>query len=210
MNTQTRGASSAMRKHLILSLLLLSFGFVPALRAQTAYKASSKSATMTLYGTSTLHDWTMTATVFNTDAQFTLTADNKLSELNALSVTLPIHNLKSEHDGMNDNAYESLKADQNKNITFQMKSATITSSGGNKYQIAALGSLSIAGVSKAVTLNTTAVVNADGSISCAGTVPIKLSEFNIERPSFMLGTMKVGDALTLNYTLIFVQASKGL
>ncbi len=108
---------------------------------------------------------------------------------------------------MNDNAYEALKADQNKNITFQMKSATITSSGGNKYQISALGSLSIAGVAKAATLNATAVVNADGSISVSGTVPIKLSDHGIERPSFMLGTMKVGDALTLNYTLIFVQSS---
>ncbi len=69
---------------------------LPSLRAQTAYKSSSKSATMTLYGTSTLHDWTMTATVFNSDAQFMLTADHQLSALNALTVTLPVHNLKSE------------------------------------------------------------------------------------------------------------------
>ncbi len=160
MNTPSNGL-----KNLVIYSLLLSCIIVPSLHAQTAYKISSKSATMTLYGTSTLHDWTMTATVFTTDAQFTLTPDNQLSGLNALNVTLPVHNLKSEHDGMNDNAYDALKADQNKNITFQLKSATITSSGGNKYQIAALGSLSIAGVSKAVTLNTTAVVNADGSIS---------------------------------------------
>ncbi len=198
-------ASPTMLKTLIIYSLLLSCAFVPSLRAQTAYKASSKSATMTLYGTSTLHDWTMTATVFTANGQFTVTPDNQLTALNALTVTLPVHNLKSEHDGMNDNAYDALKADQNKNITFQLKSATVTSSGGSKYQIAALGSLSIAGVSKAVTLNTSAVVNADGSISCAGTVPLKLSDFNIERPSFMLGTMKVGDALTLNYSLIFVK-----
>jgi polyisoprenoid-binding protein YceI len=200
MNTSSKGL-----KTLIIYSLLFSCTFVTLLHAQTAYQASSKSATMTLYGTSTLHDWTMTATVFTADAQFTLSPDNQLTALNALTVTLPVHNLKSEHDGMNDNAYDALKADQNKNITFQLKSATITASGGNKYQIAALGSLSIAGVSKAVTLNTSAVVNADGSISCAGTVPLKLSEFNIERPSFLLGTMKVGDALTLNYTLIFVK-----
>jgi polyisoprenoid-binding protein YceI len=205
MNTPSKGLKTLIIYSLLLSCAFASPTMLTSLRAQTAYKASSKSATMTLYGTSTLHDWTMTATVFTADAQFTLTSDNQLTAMNALTVALPVHNLKSEHDGMNDNAYEALKADQNKNITFQLKSATITSSGGNKYQIAALGSLSIAGVSKAVTLNTAAVVNADGSISCAGTVPIKLSNFNIERPSFMLGTMKVGDSLTLNYTLIFVK-----
>lgn len=189
----------------VLSILLFCLVFNPALRAQTAYKISGKSATMTLYGTSTLHDWTMTATVFAADAQFTLTPDNQLTAMNALAVTLPVHNLKSEHDGMNDNAYDALKADKNKNITFQLTSATVTSAGGNKYQIAALGSLTIAGVSKVVTLNATAVVNSNGSISCSGSVPLKLSNYGIERPSFMLGTMKVGDAMTLNYSLIFVK-----
>lgn len=159
---------------------------------------------MTLYGTSTLHDWNMVAHTFTGTGTFTV-AGNQLTGLSSLTVTLPIHNLKSEHDGMNDNAYDALKADKNPNITFQLKSATITPSGGNKYQIAALGSLTIAGVSKATTLNTVAVLNADGSISCSGSVPLKLSDFNIDRPSFMLGTMKVGDALTLNYALIFVQ-----
>jgi polyisoprenoid-binding protein YceI len=106
---------------------------------------------------------------------------------------------------MNSNAYESLKSDKYPNISFNLKSATVTPSGGNKYQISALGSLSIAGVAKAVTLNATAVVNSDGSVSCSGTMPLKLSDFGIDRPSFMLGTMKVGDALTLNYALVFVK-----
>jgi polyisoprenoid-binding protein YceI len=202
-----------MHKHLILSLLLLSFvsaAMLPTLRAQTAFKVSSKSATMTLYGTSTLHDWNMTATVFTGNANFTLTADTKLIGLSALNIDLPVRNLKSKEDGMNDNAYDALKADKNKDIIFKVTSATVTSSGGNKYQIVALGNLTIAGVTKPVTLNTAAVVNTDGSISCSGSVPIKLSDFNIERPSFMLGMMKVGDALTLNYALIFTQNSKGV
>ena len=189
----------------ILSILLFCFVFNPSLQAQTVYKSSSKSATMTLYGTSTLHDWTMIATVFTADAQFTLTPDNQLTAMNALTVTLPVHNLKSEHDGMNGNAYEALKADQFKTIVFQFTSASLTSSGGNKFLIAASGYLTVAGVTHAETLHATGVVNADGSISVSGTVPLKLSDFSIERPSFMLGTMKVGDAMTLNYSLIFVK-----
>jgi polyisoprenoid-binding protein YceI len=178
--------------------------FAQASNAQTIYKIGGKPV-MTLYGTSTLHDWTMVAHTFTGDAQFALSADNQLSSFDVLTVILPVHNLKSEHDGMNDNAYEALKADDHKDIVFKLTSAKITSSGGNKYQITALGNLSIAGATKAVTLITNALVNADGSVSCSGSVPIKLSEYNIERPSFMLGTMKVGDAMTLNYALIFVK-----
>jgi polyisoprenoid-binding protein YceI len=200
MNTPT-----TMRKYFIASFLLLSFIMVPALQAQTAYTVSSKLESMTLYGTSTLHNWTMTSTAYTGNAQFTLTADNHLTALNGLNIDLPVHNLKSESDGMTSNAYDALKADKFKDIVFKLTSATITPSGGNKYQIAALGNLTISGANKAVTLNTTALVNADGSISCSGTVALKFSDFNIERPSFMFGTMSVGDALTLNYSLIFVK-----
>jgi polyisoprenoid-binding protein YceI len=185
-------------------LLILFIGLAPLSDAQTNYKIGNKPV-MTLYGTSTMHDWTMTANAFTANAQITLSSDNQLTGFNALTVTLPIQNLKSEHDGMNDNAYETLKSDKYPNIVFALKAATVTASGGNKYQIKALGSLSIAGASKTVILNAAAQVNADGSVSCSGTVPLKLSDFNIERPSFMLGTMKVGDALTLNYALILVK-----
>ncbi len=184
--------------------LMLSLAMTSPSSAQTAYKLGGKPV-MTLYGTSTLHDWTMTAHSFISSAQISLSAENELSSISALTMILPVQNLKSEHDGMNDNAYEALKADKFKEIIFKLTSAKIASTGGNKYQLTAIGNLSIAGTTRAVTLNASAIVNADGSVSCSGTVPIKLSEYNIERPSFMLGTMKVGDALTLNYALVLVK-----
>jgi len=190
--------------HLIAAILTLSLALTQIASGQTAYKVGGKPV-MTLYGTSTLHDWTMIANSYSANAQINLTADNQISAFSALTVVLPVHNLKSEHDGMNDNAYEALKADDHKDIVFKLSDAKIASTGGNKYQITATGTLSIAGATRPITLTTAAIVNSDGSVSCSGSVPIKLSEFNIERPSFMLGTMKVGDALTLNYALIFVK-----
>ena len=191
-----------MHKTAKILLLLFPLAFAQISNAQTSYHAGSKPD-MTLYGSSTLHNWTMDAHTFAVSAQFTI-ADNQLTALNALMVVLPVHNLKSDHSSMDDNAYDALKADKYKDIVFKLTSATVTPH-GSQYQIAASGNLTIAGATKAVTLNTTAVLNADGSISCSGTLPLKLSEFNIDRPSFMLGTMKVGDGLTLNYSLVFVK-----
>ena len=194
----------ARRFAILVASLVLCVAIAQTTNAQTSYKVSGKPD-ITLYGTSTLHNWTMSAHAFTCNAQFNVSADNQLNGLSALSFSLPVHNLKSEHDGMNDNAYETLKAKEHKEITFQLTSARVASTGGNKYQVTALGNLTIAGATKAVTLNTAAVVNADGSVSCSGSLPIKLSEFKIERPSFMLGTMSVGDAMTLNYSLIFAK-----
>jgi polyisoprenoid-binding protein YceI len=187
-----------------LSILTLWFAFPQSTKAQTVYKVGSDPL-MTLAGTSTLHDWTMTAHSFSGSATISLTADNQLSSVAALSLVLPVQNLKSESDGMNSNAYEALKSDKYKDILFKLTSAEITSLAGGKYKIAALGNLTIAGVTKSVTLNTTAMVNANGSISCIGSVPISLSNFGIERPSFMLGTMKVGDAMTLSYNMTLIK-----
>jgi polyisoprenoid-binding protein YceI len=173
---------------------------VPNASAQTPFKASSKSV-MTLNGTSTLHDWTMNARGFTTAAMITLGGDNQITAINALNLTLPVTNLKGEKESMNENAWEALNYDDHKNIVFKLTSATVTPAAG-KYTIAAIGNLTISGVTKAITMNVTAQVNADGSINCTGKLPIKLSTFNIERPSFMFGTMSVGDAMTLDYSLV--------
>jgi polyisoprenoid-binding protein YceI len=172
--------------------------------SQTSFKVGGKPL-MTLYGTSTLHDFEMNARSFTSNAQFTVSADNQLQSVNAINVVLPVQNLKGEKDGLNENAYEALNSEKYPNIVFKMTSGKVTPSGGNKYQLTAQGNLTLAGVTKSVTLSATAVVNADGSISTSGSVPLKLSDFNIDRPSFMLGTMKVGDAFTLNYSLVYVK-----
>jgi polyisoprenoid-binding protein YceI len=187
-----------------LGILILCLAFSQGSKAQTAYKIGPKPV-MTLAGTSTLHNWSMTATSFTANATMSLSSTNKLSGISALSLSLPVHNLKSESDGMNSNAYESLKADKNPNITFKLTSAKVTSSGGSKYKITAMCNLTIAGITKPVTLNTSVTVNSNGSISCSGTLPILLSNFGIARPSFMLGSMKVGDAMTMTYRLTLVK-----
>jgi polyisoprenoid-binding protein YceI len=167
--------------------------------AQTNYKNGGKSQ-MTLKGTSTMHDWTMNARSFTTNAQVTIT-DNQLTSINGLTLVLPVQNLKSEKESMDENAYETLNAEKYRDITFKLTSAKVNASGGNKYQIVATGNLTISGVTKSITMNAASQLNADGSLGITGNVPLKLSDFNIERPSFMFGTMKVGNDLSLSYNL---------
>jgi len=61
--------------------------------------------------------------------------------------------------------------------------------------------LTIAGVTKQVTLQGKITENADGSATITGSRKIKMSEFGITPPSFMLGALKVGDEVTVEYTL---------
>lgn len=183
---------------------LLLFTLAAATQSQQSYHVGGTPA-ITLYGTSTLHSWEMAAHSFTATGEFTVSPDNTLAALNSLTVDLPVKNLKSESSSMDNNAYDAIHADKYKDITFRLTSADITSQGGNKYAIAAHGNLTISGTSKPVTLNANGVLNADGSLSVSGTANITLSQFNIDRPSFMFGAMKVGDALKFNYSLVFVK-----
>jgi polyisoprenoid-binding protein YceI len=67
--------------------------------------------------------------------------------------------------------------------------------------INATGNLTIAGVSRVITLKTSYVVNADESITCKGTETVKMSNHNIKAPSFMMGALKTGDAVTIDFVL---------
>lgn len=178
----------------------------PAYSLRTTGAVSMRlSGTLNLFGTSTLHDWSMTARQLQGSAQFNLSDKGDLVSVTALNFILPVHNLKGEKESMNDNAYEALKADDFKNITFVMTSSKIDAKGGNKYAIHANGNLTIAGVTHAITMEVAAQVNGDGTVACTGTQALRMSDYNVERPSFMFGAMKTGNDLKLSYSLLFTK-----
>jgi hypothetical protein len=47
------------------------------------------------------------------------------------------------------------------------------------------------------------VVNPDKTITITGAQKIKMSEFGVKPPTFMLGALKVGDVVTVEYNLKF-------
>ena len=72
-----------------------------------------------------------------------------------------------------------------------------------RYLIKTQGNLSIAGVTKDVAMDVYAVVNKDGSITCNGSDKLLMTDYQVKPPKFMLGAMKTGDAITLNYTIVY-------
>jgi polyisoprenoid-binding protein YceI len=177
-------------------------GFTTVLCAQTIYKiADSKNNNMKLSGTSTLHDWTMNAPVFSSEAQFVLTG-RQISLLKALTFSLAVADLKSGESGLDKNAYKALKSGDHQNITYKLSSATV-SADGNKFLIKTHGSLTIAGVTKEVSIDVSAVVNADETITCTGSEKLNMTDYQVKPPKFMLGAMKTGNAITLDFTLVY-------
>ena len=187
---------------LLTAVFILAFGSL--LHAQSIYKISnSKDMDMKLSGTSTLHSWTMDAKTFSGDADFHFESGSQLSSVKSLTFTLAVADLKGSEGGLNKNAYKALKAKDYKDIDYKLLSATITPEKNNKYLIKARGNLTIAGVTKEVTMDVACVVNPDATITCTGSEKLNMTDYAVKPPTFMLGAMKTGDAITLNFTLVY-------
>lgn len=177
-----------------LTALFILMLFHASVWAQQTYKVSG-TPVITIAGTSTMHDWTMTSKQATSQAQCETDAAGHLSKVNSIVVTIPAESLKSGKGAMDKNAYNALKTDKNKDIRFQLTSATVN--GGN---IVAQGTLTIAGSSKPTEFTVTGKPDANG-IRFQGSKKIKMTEFNVEPPSFMFGSVKTGDEITITFDI---------
>lgn len=178
---------------LLLTLSIISF--TNEAKAQTSYRIMPGSK-ISVNGTSNIHDWTMLATSFSSEGILTLKGE-QLTDLSALSFSLPVTNLKSKDDLMNTRAYKTLKSTQFSKITFKLSQANITSS---QKMINATGNLTIAGKTNQITLLTNYVVNGE-EITFKGSKPIKMSDYGIKSPSFMMGALKTGNEVSIDILL---------
>jgi polyisoprenoid-binding protein YceI len=181
---------------LVLGFIALSF----TLSAQTNLKQADGSY-ITVAGTSTLHEWTMTSLQAAVQATFQMDEKGIPSQLKSLSVSVPSESLKSAHKAMDKNAYSALKVDKFKNIGF-----TLSSTSAQHEIFQCVGILSIAGVTKSISFDATCRQK-DNSLRCTGSKAIKMSDFQVEAPSFMFGTVKTGNEITISFN-IELQASK--
>lgn len=189
------------RNLFIQLFVLLALSFDNNIYAQTIYQTiNSKDFVMKLSGTSTFHDWDMNATSFQIEGKFNFDeGGNKIQSITGLSFLLPVKNLKGDKKKMDESAYKALKAEKHKDIIFKMTTADIKHKQNNKYEITVLGTLNIAGVTKAISMNVICVLNNDKTISCTGSQKLKMTDYQVEPPTF-LGLMKTGNDITLDFT----------
>jgi hypothetical protein len=181
----------------ITLITLVTFGlFSQKVYSQTPYKIVTTSHIKVL-GTSNLHDWDMNAESFTCEGNF-IVKGGVLKDISSLSFVLPVVNLKSKESLMDKRAYKALKSDEFSKITFKLTEATVNNA---QKTIAVTGNLNIAGVTHLIKLQSTYMVNADESITCKGSKAIKMSDYNIKAPSFMLGALKTGDPITIEILL---------
>ena len=101
---------------------------------------------------------------------------------------------------MDKNAYDALKTKEHKDITFHSTNVNVS---GDK--ITATGDLTIAGTKKNTSIDAVCTVQSNGDIKCTGSKKIKCTEYNIDPPTAMFGTIKTGDDLEIVFDVTFTK-----
>ncbi|GEO07166.1 hypothetical protein AAE02nite_48300 [Adhaeribacter aerolatus] len=183
-----------------LFILLAIFGIMAitilSVRGQTPYKMMTGS-NIKVSGTSNVHDWNMQASNVTCEANLKM-KNGQLQNLNSLHFVLPVNNLKSKDKLMDTRTYKALKAKEYPEISFKLINASVVS---QQKIINATGNLTIAGVTNQVNLQTSYVENSDESITCKGTKSIKMNDFKMKAPSYMMGALKTGNEVTIDILL---------
>lgn len=146
-------------------------------------------------GTSTLHDWKMEGNTINGRVEVT----DPATKAAAVSVSIPVTSIRSEHERMDRLMADALKAKSNPEIRYEMMSASLQGDEGATFTMKTVGKLTIAGVTREIVMDVTGTRASDGRYVLAGQAPIRMTEFGIQPPRAMMNTIRTGDDVKVTF-----------
>ena len=179
----------------LLTTLLLS----TALFAQT-YTIVPDQSEIIVWGTSNVHDWEAPAEEFSGSATIEI-AEDSLVSITGLEFSVVAEEINSGKGGMDKRIDDALKVKKHKNITFVLTEITEM----NASTLMASGDLTIAGVTKNVQMEVAYELQPDGTITFNGKQNIDMTEFDVDPPTAMFGTIKAGEMVDVEFNAKFAQ-----
>lgn len=169
--------------------------------SQTEYKV--KSYDMEVAGTSNLHDWT--AAVEKISGTMKVTAESgKALDIKDVDLIFDSKSLKGSKGSIMDSKIkDALKSEKFPTIQFKLNQIGNTSFQGSTSQIKATGVLTVSGTSRSISITTTGKLLPNDEIEITGSSKLKMSDFKIDPPTAMLGTLKTADEVTVTFKLVF-------
>lgn len=173
--------------------------------AQETFRLQSKSSSLTVEGSSSIHDWEMEVTGFRAETLMRLNGE-KIGEISRIAFQSPVSGLKSGKNIMDNKAHDALKEKKFPEIKFTLDPNSTVRLSGEKADIT--GMLTIAGKTKKITLSADFKVKAADRFEVNGSVPLKMSDFGIDPPTAMMGALKTDDHIQIKFNLEFLQSDQ--
>lgn len=171
--------------------------------AQT-YNLNNATSTLKIDGTSNIHDWQITAE----SQEGKLVADfenGDLLKIQQLDFIVKAESLKSGKGSMDKNTYKALNTGKHKQITFKLINVkSINCATSKTCKVVATGNLTIAGTTKPIEITFNMNI-AETKIALSGSKTIKMTDFGVDPPTAVFGTITTGDSLDIKFESNFTK-----
>jgi len=184
------------KKTLLLAAIMVlsvSQGFIKA----QVLRINPKESSITILGKSNLHDWESKASQINGQLEINTSA----KQVQSMTVEIPVKSIKSGEKMMDSKTYEAFKADKNPSILFKLTDVSSLQINPNDINVIFTGNLTLAGVTKKISMKATGKPNKAGTFIFNSNVALKMTDFKIAPPTAMMGMLKVGDDITLKFNI---------
>ncbi len=146
-------------------------------------------------GTSTVHDWHCDAEQVTSALEATV-SNGALAGISGLTVTTPVAGLDCGNGTMNGKVREALGTSP---IRFALTNARVGTVSNGRFLVEADGRLTIHGTTRAQTVRAEGRVLSNGRYQFTGEVPVTMSQFGVDPPRAMMGTLRTGDRVTVKF-----------
>ena len=187
----------------ILGLFLLSILLTSMQEIRCQEFVVDDASSIGISGTSTLHDWEMTATQFAGTCRMSASA-NEFS-VQELQFEVAAIGLTAEKAGMQRDAHKALEAEAFPKIRFVQTEGSRSEAAvenDETRQIRISGLLSIRGEEQRIEIPVNAGQGKDG-IQMDGTFSLDMTAFGIEPPKALLGLIRTGEEVQIDFKLIW-------
>lgn len=103
---------------------------------------------------------------------------------------------------MNKKVREALGVNKATNMTFVLTSATTTPAANGAFKADLKGSLKMAGVTKPINVIASGKSLTNNQIQFEGSIDIVMSDYGIDPPTALLGTLHTGDKVTVRFKAV--------
>ncbi len=156
---------------------------------------------------SSIHDWEVEAEKFSCETSVEK-IDATTAAIHRIDFTCNAEDIKSHKRIMENKMHEALKEKEFPQITFKLKNPENIHTGVENVMVK--GKLTIAGKTKEVQFPSVVRFTNETNLSVTGEIPLKLSDFNIEPPTAMMGALKTGYDIKIKYNFEFYKTSDNI